>query len=457
MKNRLEVAREFLRDDGVIFVQCDDNEQAYLKVLCDEIFGRENFVGTIVWLKGNAQNDVQTIQKNQEYIICYAKNIESKPIYKTKQKVKVKVFKDEKINRFYYEGAGLTMGGGDGGSLENRPNLGYTFYYNPKTNDIKPIMDYDKDKVKTTIKHNELYKDDESLISNGYIAIRPPKMGAGNGRWKWALEKTLSEIDRILVKNSKNGYSVLRKEWLDSKRVKQDSDGEYYAMIEKVNPPKSFVDFVGSGVGSKENKALFNNKVFNNPKPEALIKYIIEITTKGAQETMPPDIIMDFFAGSGTTLAVAHKMKRKWIGIEQMDYIESITKQRLKKVVEGEQGGISKAVEWSGGGSFVYAELMPLNAIYKDKIQNINDEKELENIYKDLESKAFLDYRVDLQEILKDRDFRDLAFDEKKQILKLILDSNMDYVLYGDIEDEDYAIDKDTIKLNKTFYGENNE
>lgn len=186
-------------------------------------------------------------------------------------------------------------------------------------------------------------------------------------------------------------------------------------------------------------------------KPEALLQRIIEISTN------ENDIVMDFFAGSGTTLAVAHKMKRKWIGIEQMDYIESITKERLKKVLEGEQGGISKAVQWQGGGSFVYAELMPLNAIYKEKIQNLNNEKELENIYKDLESKAFLDYRVDLQEILKDRDFRDLAFDEKKQILKLILDSNMDYVLYGDIEDEDYAIDKDTIKLNKTFYGENNE
>lgn len=73
MKNRLEIAREFLRDDGVIFVQCDDNEQAYLKILMDEIFGRENFIGNIVWLKGNAQNDADNMQKNHEYILCYAK------------------------------------------------------------------------------------------------------------------------------------------------------------------------------------------------------------------------------------------------------------------------------------------------------------------------------------------------------------------------------------------------
>ena len=188
MKNRLEIAREFLRDDGVIFIQCDDNEQAYLKVLCDEIFGRDNFVGCMVWLKGNAQNDADTMQRNQEYILCYAKKIESKPLYKIKQKVKVKAFKDEKTGRFYYEGAGLTMGGGDGGSLENRPNLGYTFYYNPQTKDIKPLLDYDKDSVKTITNHDELYNDNEELIKQGYVPIRPPKMGVGNGCWKWVLE-----------------------------------------------------------------------------------------------------------------------------------------------------------------------------------------------------------------------------------------------------------------------------
>ncbi|TLE09518.1 site-specific DNA-methyltransferase [Helicobacter bilis] len=535
MKNRLEIAREFLRDDGVIFIQCDDNEQAYLKVLMDEIFGRENFVGCIVWLKGNAQNDADTLQRNQEYILCYAKNIESKPIYKIKQKVKVKAFKDEKTGRFYYEGAGLTMGGGDGGSLENRPNLGYTFYYNPQTNDIKPLLDYDKDSVKTITNHDELYNDNEELIKQGYVPIRPPKMGVGNGRWKWALEKTLNELDRILIKAGKNGYSVLRKEWLDSKQVKQEENGNYYAIIEKENPPKSFADFVGSGVGSKENKALFDTKVFNNPKPEALMKYIIEISTRAVAEGFcddfvgcqgggegsylegndradnadsrkstqkpTPDLVMDFFAGSGTTLAVAMKMKRQFIGIEQMEYIESITKERLKKVINGEQGGISKAVDWQGGGSFIYAELMPLNAIYKERIKNLachtepihcyaefapchtersevsqntestrdlhkdislslnmtSIEKELEKIYNDLESKAFVDYRVDIQAMLKDKEFYTLSLDEKRKVLYAILDSNMDYVLYDDIDDSEYGVSDELRELNKIFYGENDE
>ncbi|HFZ4969259.1 TPA: DNA methyltransferase, partial [Campylobacter jejuni] len=199
-----------------------------------------------------------------------------------------------------------------------------------------------------------------------------------------------------------------------------------------------------------EETVVYHNDNFKGQKPEALLQRIIESSTN------ENDIVMDFFAGSGTTLAVAHKMKRKWIGIEQMDYIETITKERLKKVIEGEQGGISKAINWQGGGNFVYAELMPLNAIYKEKIQNLNDEKELDNIYQELKTKAFLDYRVDINEILKDKEFENLDLESKKEILKLVLDSNMDYVLYGDIKDEDYVISEEIIKLNKIFYGDEN-
>ena len=178
---------------------------------------------------------------------------------------------------------------------------------------------------------------------------------------------------------------------------------------------------------------------------------IIEISTK---ET---DLVMDFFAGSGTTLAVAHKMNRKWVGVEQMDYCESITKVRLEKVIAGEQGGISKAVGWNGGGEFVYAKLMPLNAVYKQRIVEAKNESELESLYEELGDKAFIDYRIDIQELLKDRDFALLDIEEKKAILQAILDSNMDYVPLGDIKDEAYGIDEKTIKLNEIFYGESDE
>ena len=186
-------------------------------------------------------------------------------------------------------------------------------------------------------------------------------------------------------------------------------------------------------------------------KPEALLKRIIEISTK------ENDLVMDFFAGSGTTLAVALKMKRRFIGIEQMDYIENITKERLKKVIEGEQGGISKAVNFNGGGSFIYCELTELNAYYRKLILNASDESDLNEIYKILEKNAFIDYRVNISQDLNDVEFLNiLNFDEKKKILLKCLDRNMDYTPYADIEDSDYNIDEKIKKLNKIFYESSN-
>ncbi|WP_240329583.1 site-specific DNA-methyltransferase [Helicobacter suis] len=227
MKNRLEIAKEFLREDGVIFIQCDDNEQAYLKVLCDEIFGRENFVGNIVWLKGNAQNDVSALQKNHEYILSYAKDIKTKSLSKITREEKVKVFKDEKTGRFYYEGAGLTTGGA-GGTLKARPNLGFSIYYNPTTEDFFAKDDYDKELAKTNNNENEVYKNDVTLLKEGYEIIRPPKKGAGLGCWTWALEKFNTNKNDICIRKSDNkegNYIVVKKEWLDPKEVKTAAGG----------------------------------------------------------------------------------------------------------------------------------------------------------------------------------------------------------------------------------------
>lgn len=356
MKNRLEIAREFLRDDGVIFVQCDDNEQAYLKVLMDEIFGRENFIRQIIWRIGWVSGFKTTakIVRNHDTILLYSKRRENaglKKIYLSRDNYQER-FNEETIKKIKK-------------SLEE-------FGVDKKSSD--EFVEY--------------------LLTVGYPDHYP-------------LESTwnCSSYDKL------NSIAIV------------------------------------SFSGEKISKMLHTDE-FNGQKSESLIQRIVELSTDNG------DIVMDFFAGSGTTLAVAHKMGRKWIGIEQMDYIQDITKERLKKVIDGEQGGISKVVEWKGGGSFVYAELMPFNAIYRERIEASQDEKELETIYKDLEEKAFLDYRVDLQEILADQDFKNMSLEDKKETLRLILDENMDYVPLGDIEDKTYGIDEDTIRLNKMFYGE---
>ncbi|EAK0472541.1 site-specific DNA-methyltransferase [Campylobacter upsaliensis] len=387
MKNRLEIAREFLRDDGVIFIQCDDNEQAYLKVLCDEIFGRENFVATICWRKktGGGQDSIY-FAKEHEYILCYQKQkwqiIDStqeqneKDFSKIINGKKAKILKLEKW--------------GNHSLRTDRPTLYYAIK-DPNGNDFYPVAPNGAD---------------------GCWRKKPENLDNEHIFWQEDSKGRLTPYEVIYFDEVKHIDKILktRTMWLENG----------------------------------------NTTLFATPKPEALIKRIIEISTQEG------DLIMDFFAGSGTTLAVAHKMNRCWIGIEQMDYIESITKERLKKVVSGEQGGISKAVDWQGGGSFIYAELMPLNVAYKERIKNINDEKMLDSIYKDLESKAFLDYRIDLDSILKDKEFKELDLEKKKEVLLSILDSNMDYVLYGDIEDKDYAISSEVIELNKIFYGDDN-
>ena len=193
---------------------------------------------------------------------------------------------------------------------------------------------------------------------------------------------------------------------------------------------------------------------------------------------------------AGTTLAVAHKMNRRYIGIEQMDYIESITLERLKKVIDAEQGGVSKAVNWQGGGSVIYAKLMPLNAVFKEKIENAESMDELKQIAKEIIQKALLEYCVDrdkLQSVIANEQSEvkqssnskavlnlndtensldchevtnatsrndSVSLNEAKELLKLALDSNMDYVLYGDIDDAEYKIDDETKAFNKEFYGE---
>ncbi|EAL3917306.1 site-specific DNA-methyltransferase [Campylobacter upsaliensis] len=439
MKNRLEIAREFLRDDGVIFIQCDDNEQAYLKVLCDEIFGRDNFVGCVVrQTRSGGGFGTSDIGITHDYVLVYAKNRQNFTLNRIDKDVKELTkyfnFKDEKGSFHKRE---LKQSETQAGSREDRP---FMFY---------PIL-VKKDKVKSIIKdefiriYNKETKnfDDDFLNTlkqkyNDFEFILPIKNDKNFGRWTCGFDSFLMmlENNEIMAENSK----IYKKEYLQNERNS------------KVVPFLFNETNLFNGIGTQEIKALFENDnttLFATPKPEALLKRIIEISTN------ENDLVMDFFAGSGTTLAVAHKMKRRWIGIEQMEYIESITKERLKKVINGEQGGISKALNWQGGGSFIYAELMPLNVAYKERIKNINDEKMLDSIYKDLESKAFLDYRIDLDSILKDKEFKELDLQNKKEVLLNILDSNMDYVLYGDIDDRDYAIGDETIELNRIFYGE---
>ncbi|WP_154461851.1 site-specific DNA-methyltransferase [Helicobacter pylori] len=383
MKNRLEVAREFLSDDGVIFVQCDDNEQAYLKVLMDEIFLRENFVASIIWKQFHSvKNDAANFSKNIEYILCYCKNF-SKNL------------------------------------ISNEP--------------------FDKSNLYKLKDENGFYKLDPVWAKSGnnfspYTFLNGKTWSPPSGTfWRYSIGtlKDMEQNNRIVF----NGKNPMAKRYLS----------------EVAEGRKSSTFWDGSEVGYNLNgdaeiKQLFNgNKVFNNPKPEALISRILEVSTN------ENDLVLDFFAGSGTTCAVAHKMKRRYIGIEQMDYIETITKERLKKVIEGEQGGISKKCDFKGGGSFVYAELKEVNLEVKKQILNAKSVSECLKIFNDL-NERFLkraDCKIDG---IHSEEFQNLDLNEQKRICCALLDSNEDYLNLGDIDEDAWGIDRITKKYNEIFY-----
>src|SRR5699024_10725576 len=193
----------------------------------------------------------------------------------------------------------------------------------------------------------------------------------------------------------------------------------------------------------KEGKVDFPN----GKKPEKLLLNAILTSTD------EKDLVIDFFAGSGSSLAVAHKTKRQYIGIEQLDYIKNITSKRLRNVIEGEQGGVSQEVEWQGGGSFVYAELYELNQKHIQDILAIEDEIELELIVDELLETEYLNFKVDFEKLSADSgSFKILTLEQKKELIIQVLDLNQLYLNYSEIDDEKYNISEGVKQFNHSFY-----
>ncbi|GAA8120436.1 hypothetical protein NP05112_08700 [Helicobacter pylori] len=401
MKNRLEAAREFLSDDGVIFVQCDDNEQAYLKVLMDEIFGRENFIACFVWEK--TSNSLSRIRIKTEYILCY----------------------EQTKFRLIFNGD-MSEEGQDFPIL-NEVNVKRILEFPPNTIHFKTFNGV----IKPT-KFNKMELIDDLRIVNKTNS----NMVRINAKFKWTQDKLDDEI--------REGTTFVIKSDEFSMRYIRKGDRE----VKVSNVFNAECGVTTNIKATSEIKILFansNTDLFSTPKPEALISRILEISTK------ENDLVLDFFAGSGTTCAVAHKMKRRYIGIEQMDYIETITKERLKKVIEGEQGGISKKCGFKGGGSFVYAELKEVNLEIKRQILNAKSASECQKIFETL-SERFLKRADCKTDEINSEEFHNLDLNEQKRICCALFDSNEDYLNLGDIDEDAWGIDGITKKYNEIFY-----
>ena len=184
----------------------------------------------------------------------------------------------------------------------------------------------------------------------------------------------------------------------------------------------------------------------NAKKPEKLLRRIIEISTK------ENDLVVDFFAGSNTTAAVAHKLGRQWIAVEQLDYINEITKKRVLNVISGDRKGISKILKWEGGGSFVYAELAASNSAFADRIEAAPDMAMLQAILADMQATGYLRYDVDLSAFDTD-DFAALPLDDAKRVLMDCLDANHLYVNLASLGDADFDISDEDARATRSFYG----
>ena len=344
MNKRLRVAKELMSEDSVIFISIDDNQVAHLTLLCDEIFGEENKLNPIIWLKGNSQNDAKFIEKNHEYILVYKKG---NPILKERALVKEEVFKDE--YGYYTRGYGITTGG-MGGTLNKRPNLGFTIYYNPSSGDKIGVRDYDVELARISNNEDEIYSTNQELLEAGYIPIRPPKKGKKLGSWTWSLDKFNEEEHCIFIRKGRNGYSVIKKNYMENENMIYCENNKFYIDIEKSKPIKSFIK-INSGKGTTEIVSMFNEKIFNNSKPVELIKYLLSIYHK------PNPIILDFFAGSGTTGQAVLELNKKDGNCRQFilcnsnenNICEKITYERIKKTILGYINNRGKEIEGING------------------------------------------------------------------------------------------------------------
>jgi len=353
MYPRLKLLRDFMREDGSIWISIDDREGAYLRVICDEIFGRQNFVSNISWQRTySTRNDAKGIVNEVEHILVYSKRDgwQPKKLARTEEMDKKYKNPDNDIEA-WTSSDGFAPGAG------THQGMVYAIQ-NPFSGEL--IYPYDSACWR--------YEQSEMLaIMSGWAEYELRDIGDAEKRAAIcgvAADEVRKGVKAIVLSKSleeskKSAEAVLKRgQWPKFYFTKNGKGGirrkTYLSAVGDV-PPTNLFEYKDVGhtdEAKKEVLKVFDGQSpFATPKPERLIKRVLEIATDEG------DLVLDSFLGSGTTTAVAHKMGRRWIGIEMGEHAKTHCVVRMKKVVDGEQGGISKAVKWQGGGGFRYYEL----------------------------------------------------------------------------------------------------
>lgn len=388
MKNRLTAAKDFLSKDGFILVHCDDMELAYLKVLMDEIFGRDNFRNLLLTRRYDknlnnqfVENGLKSLNVGADYVLIYAKTPAANlfPVYRQ--------------------------------ASESRASSGYWkgFWNSPD----RKTMRYD-------------------ILG----------VSVSEGQWKWKEDKAMEAVknyDEYVSIHSKN--MSLEEYWISTGRTKKfirknpsgASDGKNKG-IEHWIPPSDGIlrNSNWTDILTSETLKDFD---FKNPKSTTLITELIKL---GSDEG---DLVMDFFLGSGTTAVAAQRVGRRFIGIEQMDYIESVTIERMKlEMSDGDDG-------------FVYAELKKANQTWIDEVSATRNDEALSDLWGEMQQRAFISYKVEPKAISETaKNFESLEIEDKKRFLVEVLEKNALYVNLSDIENQDFQISEKDKALTKLFY-----
>lgn len=427
MKNRLEIAKELLRNDGTIAISIDNYEIAYMMVLLDSIFGKHNRKN-IITIKRASASGAKVINPGVvnivEYVLLYSRDTEYwKPnrIFQTKEY-------DTRYNGYI-------------------KNIDDSFDKWEFTTVLEAMADqYQVPKAKLRKQLGDRYEDylEKFIIRNAKRIFRLAALDdnqIGTEALK-AKKESIANPDKIIHMpraEAKDYYLLNGNAILFAKDRMINVDGE----LTFGQPATDIWDDVLPNDLHNEGAVDFKK----GKKPEKLIARIVELCTNEG------DICMDFFAGSGTLPSVSHKMKRQWVGVEQMDYIKTITSQRLLNVISGEQRGVSKTYSWQGGGSFVYCELAQANQQLVDEIMEATQPSQLQKIWAILQDKGFLSYKVTPKMINEHaEEFADLSLDDQKRFLIECLDKNMLYIPYADMDDSAFTLTDNDKLLTRKFY-----
>jgi adenine-specific DNA-methyltransferase len=427
MKNRLEVARELLSNSGTICISIDQNEVSYILTLMDEIFDKQNR-RNIVTIKRGSVTGAKVINPGvvnvSEFVIIYSKQLSSwKPnrVYRAK-------LRDDRYN-----------------------NVIINFEEDYSNWKFAPLLDIISEKLK--IKKSQLKKEladnyenviEEFIVENANRIIRFASLDVNS------ISQDAKELKKASLANTSKLF-----------KLEREGKNPYFVYcgniilfakdrILEIDGKQTFSDPISDIWDDVLPNDLHNEggvELRKGKKPEKLLERILSLCSN------ENDIILDYHLGSGTTCAVAQKMNRRYIGLEQLDYGQNDSVIRLKNVINGEQSGISKSVNWKGGGSFIYAELMQSNQNYISQIQEAKTTNELLKIWEEMQATAFISYKVLPENINKEiKDFEALAFEEQQRFLVEILDKNLLYVNKSEINDTTHKVSNYDKEMNAKFY-----